>query len=60
MLSRRMDTNHTMRCLLDRNGYDPTKNADNYAWYAVESFLLKSNICGDRKGWTDFEDPISN
>lgn len=49
-----------MRCLLDRNGYDPTKNADNYAWYAVESFLLKSNICGDRKGWTDFEDPISN
>jgi hypothetical protein len=44
--------------LLDRKGYDLMKNADNDTWFAVESYLLKCDICGARKGRTEFEDSV--
>jgi hypothetical protein len=40
--------------MMNRNGCSSIKNADSYAKFALEPWLLKN--CAD-KSWTDLEDP---
>jgi hypothetical protein len=42
--------------LVRSRGFKAIYNADSYAWFALESWMLKIEVCGTR--WKAFEDPI--